>query len=174
MTQRYPSAAKDQYGIGSPEGRIAAAVGTIYTDTAATNGAIRWIKASGTGNTGWRVEYGDTGLRDISSLLTNVTGVANIARIGQVVYLEARDISPEETLRSGSTFLGSLPTGFQPSSRRDFSLDATLSSSTNRSGFQFAGGAIGVWSPSTSDEYYFEHFWITSDPWPTTLPGTPT
>ena len=31
-------------GTGSPEGKVAAPVGSIYTDTAATNGAIRWIK----------------------------------------------------------------------------------------------------------------------------------
>ena len=57
-------------GTGSPEGKITAPVGSIYTDTAATNGAIRWIKASGTGSTGWKVEYGDTGWRDITSLIT--------------------------------------------------------------------------------------------------------
>ena len=53
-------------GTGSPEGKVAAPAGSVYTDTAATNGAIRWIKTSGTGNTGWRVEYGDTGWRDIT------------------------------------------------------------------------------------------------------------
>ena len=54
-------------GTGSPEGNVAAPAGASYIDTAATNGAIRWIKTSGTGNTGWRVEYGDTGWRDITS-----------------------------------------------------------------------------------------------------------
>ena len=39
-------------GTGSPEGKVAAPVGSTYTDTAATNGAIRWIKTSGTGATG--------------------------------------------------------------------------------------------------------------------------
>lgn len=53
-------------GTGSPEGKIAAPVGSIYTDSAATNGAVRWVKTSGTGTTGWRVEYGDTGWRDIT------------------------------------------------------------------------------------------------------------
>lgn len=47
-------------GTGSPEGKVAAPVGSVYTDTAATNGSIRWIKASGTGSTGWRDDYGDT------------------------------------------------------------------------------------------------------------------
>ena len=52
-------------GVGSPEGKVAAPVGSIYTDSSATAGAIRWIKTSGTGTIGWRVEYGDTGLRDL-------------------------------------------------------------------------------------------------------------
>lgn len=52
-------------GTGTPEGKVAAPVGSVYTDTAATNGAIRWIKASGTGNTGWRVEYDDEAWRSI-------------------------------------------------------------------------------------------------------------
>ena len=55
-------------GTGSPEGAVSAPVGSIYVDSAATNGAIRWIKTSGTGSTGWRVEYGDTGWRDYTDV----------------------------------------------------------------------------------------------------------
>ena len=160
-------------GTGSPEGKVAAPVGSVYTDTAATNGAIRWIKTSGAGTTGWTVEYGSTGSRDISSMLTDATGTVTIERIGQVVYLDAKTIKPGETLGSGSTFLSSLPSGFRPAARRDFSVNATLSSSTVRSGFQFTNGAFGIWSPSIDDNYRFSHFWITANPWPTTLPGTP-
>ena len=160
-------------GIGSPEGKVAAPVGSVYTDTAATNGAIRWVKTSGTGTTGWRVEYGDTGLRDISSLLTNATGAVTIARIGQVVYLEVNDVRPTKELGSGSTYLGDLPVGFRPPKRRDFGVSIAPSSSATRSSFQFPSGAIGVWSPSTSDRYFFQHYWITTNPWPASLPGTP-
>lgn len=60
MTQRHPKPTVALTGTGSPEGNVAAPVGSVYTDTAATNGAIRWIKASGTGVTGWRDDYGDT------------------------------------------------------------------------------------------------------------------
>lgn len=42
------------YGTGSPNGVVAATVGRIYIDTAATDGFIEWIKAVGSGNTGWR------------------------------------------------------------------------------------------------------------------------
>src|SRR5699024_8411826 len=117
-------------GTGSPEGKVTAPVGATYVDTAATNGAIRWLNTSGTGSTGWTVEYGSTGSRDISSMLTNSIGDVTIERIGQVVYLEAKSIKPEETLGSGSTFLSSLPSGFRPAGRRTFSVNATLSSPT--------------------------------------------
>lgn len=173
MTYRYPGAVYDQRGIGSPEGRIYATVGTIYTDTAATNGAIRWIKTSGTGNTGWRVEYGDTGLRDVSSFITNASGEISLSRDGSTVFLNGKYVIPSLDLTSGSTFVSSLPQGFRPMERRDFSLPTTLGSSNNRSAYQFSTGAIGVWNPSTSDKYNFQLSWQTSDTWPTTLPGTP-
>ncbi len=48
-------------GTGSPEGRITAEIGTTYVDVNMTNGALKWIKQSGTGNTGWKVVDGDTG-----------------------------------------------------------------------------------------------------------------
>ena len=53
-------------GTGSPEGRITAEIGTTYVDTAVTNGALKWIKESGNGNTGWRVLIGDTGWKTLN------------------------------------------------------------------------------------------------------------
>lgn len=48
-------------GTGSPEGRISAEIGATYIDTAKTNGALKWIKTTDGGNTGWKVAEGDTG-----------------------------------------------------------------------------------------------------------------
>lgn len=53
-------------GRGSPEGRITAEIGTTYIDVNATNGALKWIKESGNGNTGWKVLIGDTGWRTLN------------------------------------------------------------------------------------------------------------
>ena len=160
-------------GTGSPEGKVAAPVGSIYTETAATNGAIRWIKTSGTGSTGWKVEYGDTALRNVTSLITGASGRLSLSRVGATVFLNGQNIIPSSDLTSGNSFISALPLGFRPMERRDFALAATLGSSTNRSAFQFTTGAIGVWLPSTSDKYSFQLSWQTSDAWPTTLPGTP-
>ena len=60
-------------GTGSPEGRITAEIGTTYVDVNVTNGALKWIKESGNGNTGWKVLIGDTGWITLNSasILTN-------------------------------------------------------------------------------------------------------
>lgn len=53
------------HGIGMPNGKVTAPVGTTYVDTAATNGALKWIKRSGADNQGWEVLTGDTGWRTL-------------------------------------------------------------------------------------------------------------
>ena len=54
------------HGTGMPNGRVAAPVGTTYVDNAVTNGALKWIKRSGTNNQGWEVLTGDTGWRTLN------------------------------------------------------------------------------------------------------------
>jgi len=41
-------------GGGTPEGDVAACVGSLYSQTDGTASATLWVKESGTGNTGWR------------------------------------------------------------------------------------------------------------------------
>jgi hypothetical protein len=72
-------------GIGSPEGRIAAEIGTTYVDTAVTNGALKWIKESGNGNTGWKVLIGDTGWRTLNSVSKLGDSFVKIRRVNDVV-----------------------------------------------------------------------------------------
>ena len=54
------------HGTGMPNGKVTAPVGTTYVDTAATNGALKWIKRTGTDNQGWEVLTGDTGWRTLN------------------------------------------------------------------------------------------------------------
>lgn len=54
------------HGIGMPNGKVSAPVGTTYVDTAVTNGALKWIKRSGNDNQGWEVLTGDTGWRNLT------------------------------------------------------------------------------------------------------------
>lgn len=63
-----PAGQVNQYeihGTGMPNGKVTAPVGTTYVDTAVTNGALKWIKRSGTNNQGWEVLTGDTGWRTL-------------------------------------------------------------------------------------------------------------
>ena len=48
-------------GTGMPNGVVEAPIGATYIDTAKTNGALKWIKTTDGGTTGWKVIEGDTG-----------------------------------------------------------------------------------------------------------------
>lgn len=48
-------------GTGMPNGVVEAPIGATYIDTAKTNGALKWIKTTDGGTTGWKVVEGDTG-----------------------------------------------------------------------------------------------------------------
>lgn len=54
------------HGQGMPNGKVVAPVGTTYVDIAATSGALKWIKRTGTDNQGWEVLTGDTGWRTLT------------------------------------------------------------------------------------------------------------
>lgn len=72
-------------GTGSPEGRIVADIGTTYVDINVTNGALKWIKEKGSGNTGWRVLIGDTGWRSLSSVSRAGNSFIKIRRVNNLV-----------------------------------------------------------------------------------------
>ena len=163
-------------GTGSPEGKIAAPVGSIYTDTAATNGAIRWIKASGTGNTGWKVEYGDTGVRNITSLIDGDpgAGTARIQRIGNTVMLSLFNIP---TPGDGS-FLridNFIPEGFRSAFAWQY-LGVGKPVGMDASGPLRIGtdGNLIIYRTPSEERVNGTITYISDTPWPTTLPGTPT
>ena len=76
-------------GTGSPEGRVTAEIGTTYVDVNVTNGALKWIKESGNGNTGWRVLIGDTGWRTLKTVskltVGSRTSFIKIRRVNNLV-----------------------------------------------------------------------------------------
>jgi hypothetical protein len=72
-------------GTGSPEGRITAEIGTTYVDVNATNGALKWIKESGNGNTGWKVLIGDTGWKTLDSVSKFGNSFVKIRRVNNLV-----------------------------------------------------------------------------------------
>ena len=171
---------KDTYeirGTGMPEGNVKASVGTYYTDTAATNGAIRWIKTRGSDKTGWKVVYGDTGWRSVPQILSTSmkASVVKVRRINNTVYLYAAITGWGSGWNGGGD---ALPDGLRPS-------ESMQGPSAGRWGNSYltwvvqAFGAIQSEAPSAQSPTPHLHpivsvSYVPNDnvPWPTTLPGT--
>ena len=73
------------HGTGMPNGKVEAPIGTTYVDVEVTNGALKWIKQSGTGNTGWKVLIGDTGWRTLNSVSRAGNSFIKIRRVNNLV-----------------------------------------------------------------------------------------
>ena len=172
---------KDTYeirGTGMPEGNVKASVGTYYTDTAATNGAIRWIKAAANGSEfGWRVVYGDTGWRSVPQILSTSmkASVVKVRRINNTVYLYAALTGWGYSWNGGGA---PLPSGLRPG-------DQMQGPSAGRYGNsyltwiiqttgQIQAEAASAQNPTPTLPPIVSVSYIPDDnvPWPTTLPGT--
>lgn len=81
------------HGRGMPNGTVTAPVGTTYVDEAVTNGALKWIKKSGTGNTGWEVLIGDTGWKILPSVSKLGNSFVKVRRINNVVSYQFGGLS---------------------------------------------------------------------------------
>ena len=164
-------------GTGMPNGAVAATPGTLYVDTASTNGASVWRKASGTGTSGWVVLNGDTGWRDMSGIIVQAGSfsalrLCRIRRINSMVILDVSGV-----LTAISTATSSIPAGFR--------IGAGSGWSTIREVFAGGAGAVQGWwvlnasgsltlSPTAGSlEVAINRIWATDQVWPTTLPGTP-
>ena len=185
---------REVYGTGSPEGVVTAAVGTYYTDTAITNGAMRWAKKTGTGNTGWRCVDGDTGWRDIRSLYSaNVVEAAafslssRITRVGNTVQYLGR-VKPagavigvaRANVAGIQGVISTIPAGFNPLpsdngpkgavwlaiASQGFLINPSV---TSRLDIYMPTSVTGNWA--AGDILFLSGSWPTADAWPTTLPG---
>lgn len=81
------------HGRGIPNGVVTAPVGTTYVDEAVTNGALKWIKKSGTGNVGWDVLIGDTGWKIIPSVSKLGGSYVKVRRVNNVVSYQFGGLS---------------------------------------------------------------------------------
>ena len=172
---------KDTYeirGTGMPEGNVKASVGTYYTDTAATNGAIRWIKTSGSDKTGWKVVYGDTGWRSVPQILSTSmkASVVKVRRINNTVYLYAALTGWAYNWNGGGT--GTLPDGLRPSDQMQGPSAGRRGNSyltwiIQTSG-QINAEAASAENPTPTLPPIVSVSYVPNDnvPWPTTLPGT--
>lgn len=183
-------------GVGMPNGRVTAPVGTTYVDTAVTNRALKWIKHSGTDNQGWEVLAGDTGWRKLPALSTLGASAVHVRRVNNTVTYRFDGLSwgwfgikrrnspgyaAHPSNRDKMVFIlnnGAIPYGF----RAPFSLIGQI--------FNDSGVPYGTWYVGSSADANHLRFqftdpvptdrdigdirvssisYITDDPWPTTL-----
>ena len=165
-------------GTGTPEGVVTAAPGSTWLQTDSTTdvkGWLRWVKATGTGNTGWVAgAEADTGWRKVTLLNSwaNGTDGLYIRRIGEMVYVHGRGISGASGPASAYTMYV-LPTAFIPAQ--------PLSVPASKAGTSFDGivhvdyadiasGTSGGVASYTALQY--EAAFPTAQAWPSSLPGS--
>ena len=142
-------------------------VGAVFHSTnGAGVGAWAWQKTA----TGWTVTMGDTGDRSDSSVLTGTDGSAasgpwiKYRRVNRTVYLWIHSMSTTATPKI------TMPTGFAPKniiSGTGKTWGGAIFVAGTGNPFQFINQSGAVTS------FYYGGNWATSDPWPTTLPGSP-
>ena len=184
-------------GTGSPEGRITAEIGTTYVDVNATNGALKWIKESENGNTGWKVLIGDTGWIKLNILSKLRESFVKIRRVNNTIYYQFGGLEWGWfgiVRRGGNGFVpyGSDPTRFCRLTQNN-GIPLGFRSTTSLIGpiYTDKGAIQGSWylggnadshhlrlqflNPIPTDKDVGEIrlsaiSYLTDDPWPTTLP----
>ena len=185
------------HGTGMPNGKVTAPVGTTYVDTAATNGALKWIKRTGTDNQGWEVLTGDTGWRTLTIASKLGASYLKVRRKNDTVMYQfgglswgwfgivrrggpGYSIQPSDRERNVFILgLRGIPEGF----RSEFSLIVGI---YNDKGIPYGTWYLG--GPGDSHMLRFQFtdpvptdrdigdirvssiMYLTNEPWPTTLP----
>jgi hypothetical protein len=121
--------------------------------------------------------YGDTGWRDISTLMVNgFLGSLLIRRMGNTVTLRGSVRCPVGTASMNGTFVSVLPTSFTPGSSAPWVFFPVRSNvgTTWFTLYRKQPELTFEGSPTVGDanETRFEISFSTTDAWPTTLPGT--
>lgn len=83
--QNAATSSSELSGTGMPNGKINATLGQTYIDTARTNGALKWIKRTASGATGWEVLDGDTGWKKLPTLSTLGASAVYVRRVNNLV-----------------------------------------------------------------------------------------
>nr|WP_314273575.1 hypothetical protein [uncultured Neisseria sp.] len=192
-----PAEQYEIHGQGMPNGRVAAPVGTTYVDSDVTNGALKWIKRTGTDNQGWEVLTGDTGWRTLNIVSKLGASYLKVRRKNDTVMYQfgglqwgwfgivrrggpGYSIQPSDRERNVFILgLHQVPQGF----RSEFSLIGGI--------YNDKGVPYGTWyvgGPGDGNMLRFQFtdpvptdrdigdirvspiLYLTNDPWPTRLP----
>lgn len=185
------------HGTGMPNGKVTSPVGTTYVDTVVTNGALKWIKRRGTDNQGWEVLTGDTGWRSLNIKSKLGSSFLKVRRRNDVVTYQFGGLSwgwfgvirrggvgyeAQGSDRERNCYilgLSGVPYGF----RSEGSLIGNI---YNDKGVSYGTWYLGGYGDSNMLRFQFTDpvptdrdigdirvssiSYLTSEPWPTTLP----
>ena len=87
-SQNDSTSSSELTGTGMPNGKVEGKLGQTYVDTAKTNGALKWIKRTPSGNQGWAVLDGDTGWKTLNSTSKLGNSYVKARRINDIVQLQ--------------------------------------------------------------------------------------
>lgn len=87
-SQNSSTSSSELIGTGMPNGKVEGKLGQTYVDAAKTNGALKWIKRTPSGNQGWAVLDGDTGWKTLNSTSKLGNSYVKARRINDIVQLQ--------------------------------------------------------------------------------------
>lgn len=185
------------HGTGFPNGKVTAPVGTTYVDTNVTNGALKWIKRRGNDSQGWEILIGDTGWRKMNIVSKLGNSYLQVRRKNDMVTYQFGGLSwgwfgivrrggagyqlqPSDRERNVFILgLGGIPVGFRSES-------SLIGGIYNDKGTPYGTWYLGGNADSNMLRFQFTDpvptdrdigdirvsaiSYLTSDPWPTTLP----
>ena len=185
------------HGTGMPNGKVTAPVGTTYVDTAVTNGALKWIKRRGTDNQGWEILTGDTGWRTLNIVSKLGASYLKVRRKNDTVMYQFGGLSwgwfgvvrrggtgysPQGSDKERNCYilgLSGVPYGFRSES-------SLIGGIYNDKGTPYGTWYLGGAGDSNMLRFQFTYpvptdrdigdirvssiSYLTSEPWPTTLP----
>ena len=196
-SQNAPTSSSELIGEGMPNGKVDGTLGQTYVDTRKTNGALKWIKRTPSGNQGWVVLDGDTGWRKLNVLSKLGNSYLQVRRVNDTVYYQfgglqwgwfgiVRRSNPAFIAHPGNRdkkcFLianGGIPSGYRASS-------SLIGQIFNDDGIPYGTWYVGGYGDANHLRFQFTDpvptdkdigdirvsaiSYITDDPWPTTLP----
>ena len=196
-SQNAPTSSSELIGEGMPNGKVDGTIGQTYVDTRKTNGALKWIKRTPSGNQGWVVLDGDTGWRKLNVLSKLGNSYLQVRRVNDTVYYQfgglqwgwfgiVRRGNPAFIAHPGNRdkkcFLianGGIPSGYRASS-------SLIGQIFNDDGIPYGTWYVGGYGDANHLRFQFTDpvptdkdigdirvsaiSYITDDPWPTTLP----
>ena len=182
-------------GEGMPNGKVDGTIGQTYVDTRKTNGSLKWIKRTTSGNQGWAVLDGDTGWKALPVVSKLGGSYIQIRRINDTVYYQFGGLSwgwfgilrrgapgyiPQPSDRDRNVYVlnqGSIPYGYR-------SFSSLIGQIFNDKGVPYGTWYLGGQGDGNQLRFQFLEpvpenkdigdirvssiSYVTNDPWPTT------